>query len=151
GPSPTAADVSHLVYGPDVTTLVWTLYPPRPPNDDIANAITISGSSGSIDGHDVGATGSGYGEPYNRWGENSTVFYKWVAPSTGLYLFDTLSSDYDTDLWLYRGWGSSLGSLPFVTNNDDATSLRLAPDDFHNVIGADHTTAVSLSAAAGRL
>jgi hypothetical protein len=146
-----AADVTDLVYGPDVTTLVWTLYPPRPPNDDIANAIAISGSSGSIDGHDVGATGSGFGEPYNRWGENSTVFYKWVAPSTGVYLFDTLTSDYDTDLWLYRGWGSSLGSLPFVTNNDDATSLRLDPDDLHNVVGADHTSAVSLNAVAGQV
>jgi hypothetical protein len=146
-----AVDITDLVYGPDVVTIGWTLFPPRPPNDDIAHAIAISGATGSTDGHDVGATGSGPDEPYNRWGENSTVFYKWTAPASGLFLFDTLTSDYDTNLWTYRGWGSALGALPLVTDNDDATSLRLDPDDFHNVVGADHTSAAGLHAVAGQV
>ncbi len=146
-----AVDLSDLVNGPDVATLAWTLYPTRPPNDDIANAVAISGSTGSIDGHDVGATASNSGEPYNRWGENSTVFYRWTAPSTGLFVFDTLTSDYDTYLWLYRGWATALNPLPVVAHNDDATSLRLDPDDFHNVVGADHTSAAAVNAVAGQV
>ena len=146
-----AVDVTDLVYGPDVATLVWTLYPPRPPNDDIAHAIAISGSSGSIDGHDVGATGIGDVDPYNRWGEASTVFYKWTAPSSGLVVFDTLTGDYDTYLFIYRGWGSAVGSLPQITSNDDATSMRLDPEDFHNAVGADHTSAAALNAVAGQV
>jgi len=146
-----AVDVTDLVYGPDVVTVGWTLFPPRPPNDDIAHAIAITGSTGSTDGHDVGATGSGLDDPPSRWGEPSTVFYKWTAPASGLFVFDTLTSDYDTYLWIYRGWGSALGGLPLASNDDDATSLRSDPDDFHNVVGADHTSAADLTAVSGQV
>ena len=146
-----AVDVTDLVYGPDVASLTWSLFPPRPPNDDIENAIAISGTSGAIDGHDVGATGGGPVEPYNRWGPNSSVFYRWTAPTTGLYLFDTLTSDYDTYLEIYRGWGTSAGAMSLAAYNDDTDTLRLDPDDFRGVIGAGHTSAAALTAVAGQV
>jgi len=138
-------DVTDLLHGPDVATLTWSLFPPRPSNDDIANAAVLSGTSGTVDSHDVGATRSEVDEPFG-----TSVFYRWTAPSTGLYLFDTITSDFDTGLWVYRGWGSSLLPLPRVTFNDDAVTLRHDPDDFRGVAGADHTSAAAIAAVAGQ-
>lgn len=141
-----AVDVTDLVYGPDIAELTWSLFPPRPPNDYIANATPISGTSGTVDGHNVGATMSEWDEPYG-----TSVFYRWTAPSTGLYVFDTITSDFDSELWIYRGWGTSLASLTRVTWNDNAVTLRHDPDDFRGVVGADHTSAAGLDAVAGQV
>ncbi|HEX7744905.1 MAG TPA: hypothetical protein VF462_06555, partial [Micromonosporaceae bacterium] len=142
-----AVDVTDLVYGPDIAELTWSLFPPRPPNDYIANATHISGTSGTIDGHNVGATRSEPDEP----GDRTSVFYRWTAPSTDLYVFDTITSDFDTQLRVYRGWGTSLAPLPMATWNDDAVDLRMDPDDFRGVVGADHTSAAGLDAVAGQV
>ncbi|MBM0226073.1 hypothetical protein [Micromonospora sp. ATA51] len=131
-----AVDVTDLVYGPDIAELTWSLFPPRPLNDYVANATPISGSSGAVDGHDVGGTTSEVDEPLD-----SSVFYRWTAPSSGLYVFDTITGDFDTQLWIYHGWGTSLAPLPPVTINDNAVTLRDDPDDFRGVVGADHTSA----------
>ncbi|WP_200207479.1 hypothetical protein [Micromonospora coerulea] len=141
-----AVDVTDLVHGPDIAELTWSLFPPRPPNDYVANATLISGSSGTVDGHDVGATTSEVDEPLD-----SSVFYRWTAPSSGLYVFDTITSDFDTQLWIYRGWGTSLAPLPRVTINDNAVTLRDDPDDFRGVVGADHTSAAGFTAVAGQV
>lgn len=146
-----AVDVTDLVYGPGVVHLEWSSFPPRPPNDDIAKATLISGASGAVDGHDVGATQAEVDEPGTKSQPNSSVFYRWTAPSSGPYVFNTLTSDYDTDLWIYRGWGSSLARLPLVAHNDDAVQWRLDPDDYRDVIGADHTSADGLNAIAGQV
>jgi hypothetical protein len=105
-----AIDLTDLVHGLGLAGLTWSSFPPRPPNDDIAKATLISGASGAVDGHDVGATQAEVDEPRTLSQPNSSVFYRWTAPSSGPYLFNTLTSDYNTDLWIYRGWGSSLAS-----------------------------------------
>ena len=140
-----AVDVTDLVYGPNIAELTWSLFPPRPPNDDIGTATPISGASGAIDGHDVGATWSA-DEPYGV-----SVFYRWTAPSSGLYVFDTITSDFDTELSLYRGWATALAPLTRMTWNDDAVTLRSDPDDFAGVVGADHTSAAGLDAVGGQV
>jgi hypothetical protein len=141
-----AIDVTDLVYGPDVAELVWSLFPPRPPNDEIATATPLSGTSGAVEGNNVGATTSEVDEPFG-----TSVFYRWTAPTTGVYVFDTVTSDFDTELWVYRGWGPSLPPLPRVTFNDDATTLRTDPDDYRGVVGADHTSAAGFDAVAGQV
>ncbi len=57
--------------------------PPLPPvNDNFVNRTTISGTSGSIAGTLAGATHEA-GEPYEGGYPSNSIWYKWVAPSTG--------------------------------------------------------------------
>jgi hypothetical protein len=96
-----------------------------PSNDDFANAITLSGASGSESGTNVEATAQA-GEPNNHQAEffdggdlgNTSVWYEWTAPASGLVGFDTddPGTNYDTVLGVYTG---SLGSLNEVEFNDD--------------------------------
>ncbi len=96
-----------------------------PSNDDFANAITLSGASGSESGTNVEATAQA-GEPNNHQAEffdggdlgNTSVWYEWIAPASGLVAFDTddPGTNYDTVLGVYTG---SLGSLGEVEFNDD--------------------------------
>jgi hypothetical protein len=96
-----------------------------PSNDDFANAITLTGSSGSESSTNVEATAEA-GEPNNHAAEffdggdlgNTSVWYEWTAPASGLVGFDTddPATTYDTVLGVYAG---SLGSLNEVEFNDD--------------------------------
>ena len=54
-------------------------------NDNFANAILLSGPSGSVSGTTFGATHEG-GEPdHVGLGSQHSVWYRWIAPSTALY------------------------------------------------------------------
>jgi hypothetical protein len=96
-----------------------------PGNDDFANAITLTGASGSESGTNVEATAEA-GEPNNHAAEffsggdlgNTSVWYEWTAPASGLVGFDTqdAGTNYDTVLGVYTG---SLASLAEVEFNDD--------------------------------
>ena len=97
-----------------------------PSNDDFANAITLTGPSGTESGSNAEATAQA-GEPQNHAAEldaqggdlgNTSVWYEWTAPASGLVGFDTLdlTTDYDTVLGVYTG---SVGSLNEVEFNDD--------------------------------
>jgi hypothetical protein len=66
---------------------------PPPSNDNFASAQPISGTSGSVTGTNVGATVEP-GEQNiqdNRGG--ASVWYKWTAPVTGSYRFDTCTAN----------------------------------------------------------
>jgi hypothetical protein len=78
-----------------------------PANDNFANAVTISGPSGSIVGTNVGAT-TETGEPaipgYGGGGPYATVWYNWTAPGSGPVIFDTCTdTNLDTLLGVYTG------------------------------------------------
>jgi hypothetical protein len=90
---------------------VMTPRPPTPPaqpppNNDFANAATITGSSGALSGDNFDATPQP-GEPDPSLDNNtnavSSVWYRWTAPASGLVTMDTLGSDYDTSLGAYTG------------------------------------------------
>ena len=72
-------------------------------NDDFANRITITGSSATVIGTNVGATKQA-GEP-NHAGNTGgkSVWYTWTAPTTGTATIDTLGSSFDTLLAIYTG------------------------------------------------
>ena len=97
--------------------------PPAPPNDNFANAQAVAGCNGSMLGTNVGATKE-VGEQANPVSTSSTrsVWYSWIAPSTGSATIDTSGSDFDTILSVWTG--SALGSLTLVPNgsNDDVVS-----------------------------
>src|SRR5215207_5635188 len=83
-----------------------------PSNDDFANAITLTGPSGSQSGNNFEATAQA-GEPNNHvdaLGQPSdlgdrSVWYEWTVPASGLVGFDTEApnTDFDTLLGVYTG------------------------------------------------
>jgi hypothetical protein len=95
--------------------------PPPPPaapaNDNFANAIVISGCSGSIPGTNISATKEA-GEPNHAdIAGGASVWYRWQAPSNSSVTITTDRSDYDTILGVYKG--NSVNDLTFVAGNDD--------------------------------
>ncbi|MEX2103300.1 MAG: hypothetical protein WD805_04990, partial [Gaiellaceae bacterium] len=69
---------------------------PPPTNDLFANAQVLSGSSLTVAGNTIGATKQ-TAEPDHAGDPGGTsVWYRWTAPSTGLFTVDTCGSNFDT-------------------------------------------------------
>src|SRR4051794_13084368 len=99
-------------------------------NDAFAAAAVLSGDHGTVSGTNLGATSEG-GEPaVTAWG---SVWFRFQAPVTGTYAFDTFGSGFDTVLGAYAG--SSVDAL---------TTLALSDD-----VGGATTRLVSVGAQAG--
>src|SRR5439155_332842 len=105
-----------------------------PANDNWANAALASGSSGSASGENDGATIE-QGEPLQLTAATTgkTVWWKWVAPATGGFTFDTAGSSFDTVLGVFTG--SSVSNLTPVASDDDS--------------GGNGTSRASFGASAG--
>ena len=103
---------------------------PLPANDNFANRIVLSGMVLSTTGWNTNATKES-GEPNHAGGTGGkSVWWSWVAPSTGTVTVSTAGSSFDTLLGLYTG--SAVSSLTTIASNDDAngsvtTSLLTAP------------------------
>lgn len=98
-----------------------------PANDNFAGPITISGTKGTVAGSNVGASKEA-NEPYGAGSPAASVWYKWVAPASGIMTIDTIGSGnneagtpFDTMLSVYTG--SSLNALTSITTNDDAPGV----------------------------
>jgi subtilisin family serine protease len=94
--------------------------PTAPPNDFFADRAELIGNSVTATGSNVDATAE-TGEPINFYGGKS-VWWTWTAPSNGTVVIDTVGSDFDTTLAMYRG--STLGTLTRLTRNDDAVGQQ---------------------------
>jgi alpha-tubulin suppressor-like RCC1 family protein len=88
--------------------------PIRPPNDNAANAIALTGISGSITGTNVNATREQGEALHAGFLSDKSVWYVWTSPVTGQATFDTLGSNFDTTLWVSNG--------AFIVENDDLNS-----------------------------
>jgi hypothetical protein len=90
----------------------------RPANDFFAQAFTLSGTSGSTTGTNVGATKEA-GEPShaNISSATNSVWWTWTAPETGVVRFNTLYTSFDTVMAAYTG--SSVNGLALIASNDD--------------------------------
>jgi predicted dehydrogenase len=64
----------------------------------------------------------------------ASVWWSWTAPKSGVFVFDTAGSEFDTVLAVYNG--ADVTSLVEVASNDDAT-------------GTDETSRVIFNAQAG--
>ena len=102
--------------------LKWATTEPAvtPPNDKIANAIVLNGSSGTIFGFNLLATSEAFEFPI-VFGTNS-VWYSWTAPADGVVTFDTHGSSFDTILDLYPG--TNQPSVFLRSENDDFLEKR---------------------------
>lgn len=113
-------------FGSGRTLLSWHEWPMPPPNDNFAAAQPIQGVSGSVRGSNVGATLEA-DEPRHSSGiGGASVWYRWTAPESGTFAFDTFGSDVDTHLAVYRGPDlANLSGMAFDDNargRDDLTS-----------------------------
>jgi hypothetical protein len=98
-------------------TIVLTIEPPpRPPNDNFAERITLSGSTVITNGTNRDATRE-EGEPEHA-GEagGKPVWWTWTAPSAGTTTIWTLGSDFDTVLAVYSG--ETVDDLTVLAAND---------------------------------
>ena len=127
--------------------------PPTPtptvaPNDNFANAQTISGCAGNVMGHNFAATKEP-GEPNhsdptasdpNGNPGGGSVWYQWQAPSNGVMLINTGGSNFDTLLAVYTG--SSVSGLTPIVKNDDVGLIRTSQVTFNAVAGTIYKIAV---------
>ena len=90
-----------------------------PDNDRFADALRLPATDHYQTGSNVGA-GRETGEP-NHAGDpgGRSIWYRWTAPATGVWIFDTLGSDFDTLLAIYRG--ETVNTLTRIVENDDGT------------------------------
>jgi len=104
-----------------------------PANDDFAAAQIVTGSSGTVPGSNVAASKEPQ-EPFHAGDEGGkSVWYRWTAPGSGTWTFDTRGSSFNTLLAVYTG--GALANLVAVADNDN--------------IPGTNTSSVAFSAAAG--
>lgn len=89
-----------------------------PANDQLANAVALSGLSGSLSGTNNNATFVDVGEPVSVAAANVTnsVWFQWTAPESGKMLLDTFGSDFDTVLAVYAD-SVDVGNLVAANDN----------------------------------
>lgn len=94
-----------------------------PINDNIANAIVLTGNAFNVTGTNVDATAeSGEEAIYSAIYTDTTnsVWYSYTPTQSGLLSLDTLqtSPDLDTIIWVFTG--TTINTLKIVAYNDDA-------------------------------
>jgi hypothetical protein len=94
-----------------------------PANDAFANAVAITGASGSATGTDVDATfEAGESSALSSFGTSGDVWYSWTAPSTGFVAFRTTNPDPANQNWdtvLAAQTGNDVTALTTVEFGDD--------------------------------
>ncbi|MDB6149846.1 MAG: peptidase and in kexin sedolisin [Chthoniobacter sp.] len=87
-------------------------------NDNFAQRATLAGSSFSTAGSTAASTKEP-GEPnHAAITGGKSVWYQWLAPTSGATVIDTFGSQFDTLLAIYTG--TALASLTPIASNDDA-------------------------------
>ncbi len=112
----------------------------RPRNDAFANAIVLSGASGSTTGSNRLATHEA-GEPQPMPAANASVWWRWTAPAAGQVSLDTVGSGFDTRLDVYSG--NAVSALGHVAGNDNADAQSVVSAlRFQAQAGATYSWAV---------
>ncbi len=109
-------------------------------NDHFANAQTLTGTNGIVNGGNVGASKEA-GEP-NHAGNigGASVWYQWTAPASGATRFDTEGTSFDTMLAVYTG--GSVNALSNIASDDDSGIGQLSLLTFNAVAGTTYRIAV---------
>ena len=110
-----------------------------PGNDDFANAFTIPGGGGIVDGSNLAASRES-GEPAHAGNSvGPTVWWKWTAQTSGLATINTYGSDFDTALAVYVG--DSVDSLSEVVSQAAFNNYTVRVQ-FNTVAGTTYRIAV---------
>lgn len=96
----------------------------RPANDAFANRVALSGSSGAITA--TNALASKESNEPNHAGNSGghSVWWKWIALTSGQVTLDTHGSGFDTLLAVYTG--TTLSTLQTIASNDNDGSANNA-------------------------
>ncbi|HMJ04994.1 MAG TPA: FG-GAP-like repeat-containing protein [Chthoniobacterales bacterium] len=109
-------------------------------NDNFANAQPLDGRRGNTGGDNTNATKEP-GEPDHAGnGGGRSVWYRWIAPASGGASFDTLGSNFDTLLAVYRG--NAVNALALVVAADDTAVNTQSVVNFHATAGVTYYIAV---------
>lgn len=93
-----------------------------PANDNFANA-QVLGARGTLQGSNEDATRE-RGEPNHALSRGgASVWYRYVAPASGIANFSTEGSNFDTVIAAYEG--TAVGALSELASNDDISSSDL--------------------------
>src|SRR5205085_2909049 len=116
--------VGTIVVNGNVTHTV-TQFGVAPPDNDAFAAAQVLAPGGPtaivVQGRNTNATAEA-GEPVHAGSAAArSVWYRWTAPSDGLYSFTTSGSSFDTVMAIYTG--SAVNDLTRVAENDDTTTF----------------------------
>ena len=116
-----------------------------PSNDALSNHIVVSGEQAEVTGSNVGATRQG-GEP-NHAGRpgNSSVWYRWTAPTTAWTTIDTCGSATDVVVAVYTG--PNVTALTEVASSGTAAPPHRCADTNHGAVHFQATAGVSYAIA----
>ncbi len=111
-----------------------------PANDRFANALGLTGTSGTVAGRNADATRE-TGEPIHAGNSGGrSVWFSWIAPAAGSFTFETTGSDFDTLLAVYTG--ASVSGLTPIASNDDSAPGTISRVTFPTVAGTTYRVAV---------
>ncbi len=110
-------------------------------NDAFGNATPLSGADVVTGGSNVDATKE-VGEPDHAGDSGGrSVWWRWVAPTSGAVILNTFGSNFDTTLGVYTG--TNVAALSAVAANDDASAGGLQSEvAFTSVAGVGYYVAV---------
>jgi alpha-tubulin suppressor-like RCC1 family protein len=114
-----------------------------PANNDFAAATTLTGTTGTSPGNNVGADLEA-GEPDHNPTANgaiASIWYRWTAPAGGRTAFDTFSSTFDTVLAVYTG--TTVDHLTPVGANDDGQHVLQSQVVFTAAAGTTYRIALA--------
>jgi len=109
-------------------------------NDSFASAQIIAGSSGMTSGDNIGATKQPTEPDHADDSGGSSVWFSWTAPASGVFLFHTFGSGFDTLLAVYTG--NMLNHLTPVASNDDANLQHASALSFAATSGTTYRVAI---------
>ena len=113
---------------------------PAPPNDDVADAEPLSGTTAVVAGTNAGATRED-GEPANGWYSLSgSVWYRWTAPASGTAAFRVEGSGFTPAVFAYPG--SALAGAQAVATGNGAVR-------FYATAGTTYSISVAGNYSAG--
>lgn len=123
----------------DPAVLTFDL-PNIPAGDNFAGRVPLFGASGVASSTNASATREP-GEPDHAGRPASkSVWYRWVAPASGIATFRTLGSTFDTLLAVYAG--SALNVLIAVASDEDAAGFYTSEVRFNTLAGIEYQIAV---------
>ncbi|ACB75796.1 peptidase S8 and S53 subtilisin kexin sedolisin [Opitutus terrae PB90-1] len=92
-----------------------------PANDSFARAAALSGNAVQVTSLNLGAS-SEPTEPIVSGGAGRTVWYSWVAPSSGVYHLGAFATQIDTIAAVYTG--SAVSALTLVASNNNSSTTN---------------------------
>jgi subtilisin family serine protease len=117
----------------------------NPENDDFADAEELAGFTGRITERDNSLATGEAGEPDHAGGAGApdnlkSLWWKFTAPSPGVFEVDTFGSNFDTVLAAYVG--NDVASLTEIAANDDADGSLQSRIEFEAQAGETYYIAV---------